>query len=186
LLCSAEKKTRGSTIVMPTSPQIHTRDVDRRVSALRQCDITSQCNVGRFAVLLSKRSFSESLLRASNEGETSTDVLLDFLIFREAADLQFREYLFAVYGHFETATIRGNESEPFDFAFEFGDEFVGQTDRLGLVISSLAIYDFDFHITHFHRFAREAQGILRLLAPPASSRLVNKPKRSSPRSSGRR
>jgi len=37
-----------------------------------------------------------------------------------------------------------------DFAFEFRDEFIGQTDRLRFVVSSLAIDDFDFHTLIFN------------------------------------
>src|SRR5262249_18573988 len=40
--------------------------------------------------------------------------------------------------------------EPFDFAFEFRYEFVGQTDRLRFVVSSLAIDYFDFHTLIFN------------------------------------
>lgn len=72
-------------------------------------------------------------------------MLPDLLVFGEPAGFQFRKDLLAVDAHFKAAAIRWNQDEAFDSCLQFGDEFVGQTDRLLLVVSSLAVNDFDFH-----------------------------------------
>ena len=73
------------------------------------------------------------------------NMLANFVVFGEAARLQLRVNQFAVDADFEAAAGGRDEDEAFDSAFEFGDEFVGQTDRLGFVVSKLAVDDFDFH-----------------------------------------
>ena len=72
-------------------------------------------------------------------------MLPDFLILREPACLQFREDLLPIDADFEAAAVGRNEDKAFDSGLQLGDEFVGQTDRFGFVVSSLAIDDFDFH-----------------------------------------
>jgi hypothetical protein len=67
------------------------------------------------------------------------------LIFGKTACFQFREDLFSVNGYFKAAAVGRNENQFLDFRFEFGDEFFGQTDRFGFVVSNLAVDDFDFH-----------------------------------------
>ena len=73
------------------------------------------------------------------------NMLPDFLILREASGLQLRKNLFAVDTDFETAAVGRDEDKTFDTSLEFCDEFFGQTDRFGFVVSSLAVNDFDFH-----------------------------------------
>jgi hypothetical protein len=72
-------------------------------------------------------------------------VLPNFLVFREPSRLQFRINEVAVDADFKAAAARRHKDEPLDAAFQFSDEFVGQTDRLGFVVSKLAIDDFDLH-----------------------------------------
>src|SRR5262245_423586 len=79
----------------------------------------------------------------------SADVLPDFLIVRKPSGLEFGKDQFAADRYFEPASIRRDENEAFDLAFEFRYEFIGQTDRLRLVVSSLAINNFDFHTLIF-------------------------------------
>jgi len=71
----------------------------------------------------------------------------DLLILREPSGLEFRENLFAIDADFETAAIRGNEDQSMESAFQviIIDESFGQTDRLGLIASDLAVNDLDFH-----------------------------------------
>lgn len=59
--------------------------------------------------------------------------------------------MLAVDADLEAAAIGRDEDQAFDFIFEFGDEFFGQTDRFGFVVSNLAVDDFDFH--YFPSFA---------------------------------
>jgi len=80
----------------------------------------------------------------------SANVLPDFLIVRKSPCLEFRKDLFAVNVYFEAASVRWDQNEAGDFAFEFCYEFVGQTDRLRFVVSSLAIDYFDFHTLIFN------------------------------------
>jgi lysophospholipase L1-like esterase len=72
-------------------------------------------------------------------------VLADLVVLREAAALQLRKDKVAVDGDFKSPAGGRDEYEPFDSAFQIGDELVGQTDRLGFVASELAVDDFDFH-----------------------------------------
>jgi len=72
-------------------------------------------------------------------------VLPDFLILRKFPCLQLRENEFTVDTDFETAAVGWNENKTFNTGLEFFDEFIGQTDRFGLVVSSLAVDNFDFH-----------------------------------------
>ena len=73
------------------------------------------------------------------------NVLSDFLVFRKPARLQLRKNLLAIDVDFKTAAVGRNKNESLDLIFQFGNEFFGQTDRFGLVVSNLAVNDFDFH-----------------------------------------
>ena len=70
----------------------------------------------------------------------------DVLIIGEFPGLEFRVHERAVDTDFETAAVGRNKHETLDSCLEVFDEFVGQTDRLGFVVSNLAIDDFDFHL----------------------------------------
>ena len=67
----------------------------------------------------------------------------DRLWLRELAGGQFRIDLFAIDDHFKRAATRRDERERFDRLFE-PQQFLRQTDGMRLVISSGAIFDFDF------------------------------------------
>ena len=73
-----------------------------------------------------------------------------FLIVRKPPGLEFGKDWFAINRYFEATSIRRDQNEAFDFAFEFRYEFVGQTDRLRFIASSLAIEYFDFHTLIFN------------------------------------
>ncbi len=72
-------------------------------------------------------------------------MLLDLVIFRKRAGLQFGVDELAVDAHLETSAIGRDERELLQAGLQFRDEFAGQTDRVGFVVSNLAVDDFDFH-----------------------------------------
>ena len=74
------------------------------------------------------------------------NVLADLLIIGEFPGLEFRIHERAVDTDFETAAVGRNKHETLDSCLEVFDEFIGQTDRLGFVVSNLAIDNFDFHL----------------------------------------
>ncbi len=74
------------------------------------------------------------------------NVLADLLIIGELPGLEFRIHERAVDTDFEAAAVGRNKHETLDSCLEVFDELVGQTDRLGFVVSNLAIDDFDFHL----------------------------------------
>jgi len=82
--------------------------------------------------------------------DSSANVLSDFLILGEPPAFEFGKHLLAVHRYFKAASIGRDKNEPFNFAFEFSYELVGQTDRLRFIVSSLAIDDFDFHTLVFN------------------------------------
>ncbi len=69
----------------------------------------------------------------------------DLVVFREPAGLQLGIDFLSVDANFETAAIGGDKHKPFDPGFQFSNEFFGQTDRFGFVVSNLAVDDLDFH-----------------------------------------
>ena len=72
-------------------------------------------------------------------------MIFDFLVVGKFAGLQFGINQFSVDADFEAAAIGRHQRQFFQAGFEFGDEFVGQTDRFGFVVSGLTVNDFDFH-----------------------------------------
>ena len=88
-------------------------------------------------------------------------MLADLLIIGELPGLEFRIYERAVDTDFEAAAVGRNKHETLESCLEVFDEFVGQTDRLGFVVSNLAIDDFDFHLFPLYRaFFNPEPGIL--------------------------
>ena len=73
-------------------------------------------------------------------------MLPDFLVLRKAARLELRINKLAINADFEAPAVRRNKNEPFDSGFQVGNKLFGQTDRLGLVLSNLAVDYFDFHL----------------------------------------
>ena len=73
------------------------------------------------------------------------EVFSNFLVFGKAPRLQLRIDQGTVQAEFKAAAIGGNQYQPLDPGLEFGDEIVGQTDRLGFIVSSLTINKFYLH-----------------------------------------
>ena len=69
----------------------------------------------------------------------------DLRIIRKASGFQFRKDLLPIDGYLKASAVGGNENQALDSRFEFGNELLGQTDRLGFVVSDLAVNDFDIH-----------------------------------------
>jgi hypothetical protein len=72
-------------------------------------------------------------------------VLVDFRIFGKPAGLELRVNQLPINAHFEAASAGRNQNEPLDPGLELRNEFLGQTDRLGFVVSNLAVDNFDIH-----------------------------------------
>ena len=72
--------------------------------------------------------------------------MLSYLfVLGEPSSFELRIDQGAVETDLEAAPIGRNQRQFLDPCLEFSDELVGQTDRLGFVVSSLAIDKFDFH-----------------------------------------
>lgn len=69
---------------------------------------------------------------------------LDFVVFREPLFFEFGEDEFTVYGDLEAPAAGGDEGVGLDVLLEFVEDFVRQTDGLGFIVSSGAVFDFDF------------------------------------------
>jgi hypothetical protein len=68
----------------------------------------------------------------------------NFSVIRESACLELRKNQLAIDADFKAAAIGWNKSESFDSGFQVRDQLFGQTDRLGFVLSNLAVDNFDF------------------------------------------
>ena len=73
------------------------------------------------------------------------EVFSNFLVFGKAPRLQLRIDQGTIQADFKAAAVGGNPYQPLDPGLEFGDEIVGQTDRLGFIVSSLTINEFYLH-----------------------------------------
>ena len=73
----------------------------------------------------------------------------DLVVLGEPAGFEFRVDELSVHAHFKSPSVGRHEDEPLDPGLVLGYEFVGQTDRLRLIVSSLAVDEFDFHSVPF-------------------------------------
>ncbi|MDA0746006.1 MAG: hypothetical protein O2954_05765 [bacterium] len=89
-------------------------------------------------------TYASALLLFCVISEALCNVWLDFVVFGETSFFELGIDEFTVYGYLKPTPAGGDEGEAFNILLEFFEEFFRQTDGLGFVASSRAVFDFEF------------------------------------------